>query len=239
MFGKVIGLLAAVRILAVGTPVARGQICPQPSEVYFAELSVSGNGSPAGTVLWNIAPDFAKAMTVLYDCFSLQKVSGIDETYTKTSTTMVELHMPGWDHHWGVVEGWSFTPYDNVTWGHADIEGDVTGTITTTAAMETSEGGWGESYPISSIILDGPFEGDYHTRGSYPIVQWLVPWETVGTTFRIDTTIELSGAGQGYLSVDSIDGDLGPTEFVPEPGSLAMLAGIALTALLYWWRKRA
>jgi formylglycine-generating enzyme required for sulfatase activity len=24
---------------------------------------------------------------------------------------------------------------------------------------------------------------------------------------------------------------------VPEPGSLAMLAGIALTALLYWWRK--
>ena len=26
---------------------------------------------------------------------------------------------------------------------------------------------------------------------------------------------------------------------VPEPGSLAMLAGIALTALLYWWRKRA
>ena len=26
---------------------------------------------------------------------------------------------------------------------------------------------------------------------------------------------------------------------VPEPGSLVMLAGIALTALLYWWRKRA
>jgi formylglycine-generating enzyme len=26
---------------------------------------------------------------------------------------------------------------------------------------------------------------------------------------------------------------------VPEPGSLIMLAGIALTALLYWWRKRA
>jgi formylglycine-generating enzyme required for sulfatase activity len=26
---------------------------------------------------------------------------------------------------------------------------------------------------------------------------------------------------------------------VPEPGSLAMLAGIALTALLYWSRKRA
>ena len=26
---------------------------------------------------------------------------------------------------------------------------------------------------------------------------------------------------------------------VPEPGSLAMLAGIALTALLYYWRKRA
>ena len=26
---------------------------------------------------------------------------------------------------------------------------------------------------------------------------------------------------------------------VPEPGSLAMLAGVALTALLYWWRKRA
>jgi formylglycine-generating enzyme required for sulfatase activity len=26
---------------------------------------------------------------------------------------------------------------------------------------------------------------------------------------------------------------------VPEPGILAMLAGIALTALLYWWRKRA
>ena len=26
---------------------------------------------------------------------------------------------------------------------------------------------------------------------------------------------------------------------VPEPGSLAMLAGIALTALLCWWRKRA
>lgn len=26
---------------------------------------------------------------------------------------------------------------------------------------------------------------------------------------------------------------------VPEPGSMAMMAGIALTALLYWWRKRA
>jgi len=26
---------------------------------------------------------------------------------------------------------------------------------------------------------------------------------------------------------------------IPEPASLAMLAGIALTALLYWWRKRA
>jgi len=26
---------------------------------------------------------------------------------------------------------------------------------------------------------------------------------------------------------------------VPEPGSVAMLAGIAVTALLYWWRKRA
>jgi formylglycine-generating enzyme required for sulfatase activity len=26
---------------------------------------------------------------------------------------------------------------------------------------------------------------------------------------------------------------------VPEPGSLAMLVGIALTALLYWWRKHA
>lgn len=26
---------------------------------------------------------------------------------------------------------------------------------------------------------------------------------------------------------------------VPEPGSLVILAGIAFTALLYWWRKRA
>jgi formylglycine-generating enzyme required for sulfatase activity len=29
------------------------------------------------------------------------------------------------------------------------------------------------------------------------------------------------------------------SEAVPEPCSLAMLAGIAVTALLYWWRKRA
>jgi formylglycine-generating enzyme required for sulfatase activity len=29
------------------------------------------------------------------------------------------------------------------------------------------------------------------------------------------------------------------SEIVPEPGSSVMLAGIALTALLYWWRKRA
>ena len=26
---------------------------------------------------------------------------------------------------------------------------------------------------------------------------------------------------------------------VPEPGSLVMLLGIALTGLLYWWRKHA
>jgi len=26
---------------------------------------------------------------------------------------------------------------------------------------------------------------------------------------------------------------------IPEPGSLAMLAGVALAALLCWWRKRA
>jgi hypothetical protein len=26
---------------------------------------------------------------------------------------------------------------------------------------------------------------------------------------------------------------------VPEPGGLAMLAGVALTALFCWWRKRA
>jgi formylglycine-generating enzyme len=42
----------------------------------------------------------------------------------------------------------------------------------------------------------------------------------------------------GYLWIE--DGAIGfRVASVPEPGSLAMLAGIALTALLCWWRKQA
>jgi formylglycine-generating enzyme required for sulfatase activity len=44
--------------------------------------------------------------------------------------------------------------------------------------------------------------------------------------FSIDPTNESLGVGFRVASV-------------PEPGSLAMLLGIALTALLYWWRRRA
>jgi sulfatase modifying factor 1 len=48
------------------------------------------------------------------------------------------------------------------------------------------------------------------------------------------------GAGTTVTIMPDLGGILYGTTFsVPEPGSLAMLVGIALTALLYWWRKRA
>ncbi len=57
------------------------------------------------------------------------------------------------------------------------------------------------------------------------------------------------GNGSGYLLASHRGNIFRPADegnsigfrvaSVPEPGSLVMLLGIALTALLYWWRKRA
>ena len=44
---------------------------------------------------------------------------------------------------------------------------------------------------------------------------------------------------EGYYPTDESDSTGFRVASVPEPGSIIMLAGIAVTALLYWWRKRA
>jgi hypothetical protein len=215
--------------MSAAAPAARGQIQPNPREIYIYEISAAGNGSPAGCVMTNLAPD-GRAINVLYDSFNITYDAA--ETITKTSTVTLKMHLPSWH------SGWSFTPFYIDTHGYADIEGNVTATITTQAAIETSEGVWGEYYPLASTILNGPFEGDYFKRCIDTLGLWL-PDANGMCNYRINTTLEISGTGYGYASVDSLDGDLGQTEFVPEPSSLAMLLGIALTALLYWRRKHA
>ena len=55
------------------------------------------------------------------------------------------------------------------------------------------------------------------------------------------SAITLTASGRGGTGFPtSVGPDIGfRVASVPEPGSLVMLAGIALTALLYWWRKHA
>jgi hypothetical protein len=54
-----------------------------------------------------------------------------------------------------------------------------------------------------------------------------------GTVNVADLTLLLNNYNKTFGAVAAA------STAVPEPGSLAMLAGIALTALLCWWRKRA
>ena len=160
----------------------------------------------------------------------------------------VDIHLPA---------GWSYTLAYIDTRGYANVALKATATITTTYKIKKSHGGWGGSIPNSSTVMKGQFEGDFFQRGIVPLLQWSACGEGA-SILHIDTTIKVSGP-PSTVAVDSIDGSLDQTfglawyqcppvrslsvlqstVSVPEPGSLAMLAGIALTALLYWWRKPA
>jgi hypothetical protein len=244
--GTSIATVLALSLLSVVGPAAWVDtlpIAPDPSQVYIESLSFSGTGSPAGSLASDLSSD-GKAMTVIYDSFSVTTVKK-SSSASKKSTMLISMHVP---------EGWSYTPCYIDVRGYANVSAKATATETTKYSMKKSHGGWGGSYPLSSYTVKGPFDGSFFQRGATPIVQWS-PLGAMTSILRIDTTIKVSGP-PSHMSIDSIDGSLDQTVglawryqppsglsamlsplSVPEPGILVMLAGIALTALLYWWRK--
>jgi sulfatase modifying factor 1 len=110
---------------------------------------------------------------------------------------------------------------------------------------------YGSTYPIDSpycTTLAGEFQSSASPYGTFDQGGNVVEWsETAivsscslrGGSFLNDAT-SLAASSRYLSSPTSEDGYIGfRVASVPEPGSLVLLAGIAVTALLYYWRKHA
>jgi formylglycine-generating enzyme required for sulfatase activity len=123
----------------------------------------------------------------------------------------------------------------------------------------TSGTGWNYCYATNP---NGPWavgSGSQELNGTYDMMgndlEWMEsPWASgdygAGSSRGLrgggwySYTGNLASSGRDYYLDPTYESDyIFPIGFrvasVPEPGSLAMLAGVAVTALLCWWRKRA
>ena len=100
--------------------------------------------------------------------------------------------------------------------------------------------GWEFSVSGGQISEDNPAYLSFDIGSGYASDNLSI-WHFDGSDWTAYSASDLTYFG-GYanFTVTSFSGYAISTLLpVPEPGSLAMLAGIALTALFYWWRKRA
>jgi formylglycine-generating enzyme required for sulfatase activity len=147
-------------------------------------------------------------------------------------------------------------------WNGASLQTYATvGDVSPTQGNGKSGSGWnyyvnGSGYATDPMGTWAVGSGSQELNGTHDMMgnawEWTEsPWLT--GAYEASSARVLRGSGwiddSYYLASSNRYNGVNPTielndigfrvASVPEPGSLVMLAGIALTTLLYWWRKRA
>ena len=201
------------------------------------DFDISGSSLPETTV-----PQFSPSLGILQAVTLAASHLGGTETWVFQNTAAYPNTI---GCNFGIMYGFRSAAdyyYDEYGDFHADhvlyfgIGGSVTGTADPYSGQAGVFGpdciaGTGTGDTASSITFSDGLS-TYMGDGSVTLVS--LGYSTSYGPLGMNWTQISDGASSSRFAKGSLS-----YTFVPEPGSMAMLVGIALTALLYWWRKRA
>ncbi len=237
-----------------------------PSDAYDESFQDWGTGTtdvPANGVSWYEAAQFVNWLNTSTGNQAAYKFTGTQGTGDYTLATWSPAEASGGtnlyrnkaakyylptEHEWVKAAYWNGTSLQN----YATKAGD------TLFQGNGTNGGW--NYYDGDIGPDGPAEGPWNVgsgsqelNGTYDMMgnvwEWLEsPYSDVnygavslrGVRGGVWENYPIAMVASTRIYDDPVDECFSQgfrVASVPEPGSLAMLAGIALTALLYCWRK--
>jgi formylglycine-generating enzyme required for sulfatase activity len=228
---------------------------------YGSNSYFTGTNVPTDSVSWYEAAQFVNWLNTNTGHQAAYKFTGTQGTSNYTLTTWSPAEADGTNLYRNKA-AFYYLPTEDEWVKAAYWNGTTLQTHATKASESLTQGhgsGTGWNYWDNGYATNpsGPWSvvsGSEELNGTYDMMgnawEWMEgPW-TSGD-YSASSSRGLRGGGWSGASGDlaaSFRGSNDPTlEYysigfrvasVPEPGSLAMLAGIALTALLYWWRKR-
>jgi hypothetical protein len=187
---------ALVGLMAIaGTSFARdGQEFDAPDQVTVKSLVFAGTGCPAGSVASNVSPD-RTAFTLLFDNYIAQVGPGVPfKEKRKNCQLNVQLDFP---------QGWSFSLVQVDVRGYGSLDPGVTGEQLTSFYFQGDQNTVNLPYDFA-----GPMDDNYEALTAVPVVQQV--WSPCGAvrSLNINTSVKLMGAGNGLLTVDSLDGQV-------------------------------
>jgi formylglycine-generating enzyme required for sulfatase activity len=247
---------------------AYGTVTGSPASAYGFNSSSTGSNAPTNNMSWYAAAQFVNWLNTNTGHRAAYKFTGTqgtsDYTFTDWSPTdtgydvdnpyrnkAAKYYLPTEDE-WVKAAYWNGFTMQTYATKAGDMLFQGSGT----------NGGWnyylnGDYGPAGDGA--GPWNvgsGNQELNGTYDMMgnvwEWIEsPYSDPNYGPNTQRAMRGSSFGSyGYKAASSERIPMGPTasEFgdigfrvasVPEPGSLAILAGVALTALAYWWRKGA
>jgi hypothetical protein len=199
-----------VLTVAVSAGVAAGA-GPSQSPVVVQAVTLPISGCPAGSVAQNIAPD-NQAFTLLFDSFVVEVGPGVAASEgSKDCRIDTTLKAP---------EGKSVAVVSLDYRGFVSLEAGVSAKLTVNFDSPEDENknknsrnrDEDEEGPQLVTALAkrfvGPLSQDYHLATRIPAKE--VNWSTCDGTghLRIHVTLAVHGAGQGLMTLDSLDGEV-------------------------------
>ncbi len=168
-----------------------------PSSVRVRNISYAGSGCPAGTVAQNLASDFS-AFTLLFDQYAAEVGPGVPFSLKRKNCQLnIDLEVPS---------GWSYTLFSVDTRGYVALQPGVSAIQQSTYYFQ----GQLQSARLRTTMV-GPLDQNYSARDQLGLgsVVWspcsAVRSLNINTEVRADNSF--NPAGQGMITIDSIDGD--------------------------------
>lgn len=158
-------------------------------------LTHNGGGCAPGTVAMNLAPD-AKAFTMTFSEFTVE--NGGDVPVAKNACA-VQVKM-------AAKPGWAFAIMAVQTRGYATLDPNALGVVSTWFSLNPNFG-----YNLSRLNIPGVFDQNYQHDYVVPVVnrQWSgCQGQPLVLNLVTELAISSENGAQGFMAIDSLDGEL-------------------------------